>query len=223
MTISENSKKDIIKHLNYDLQRVKVVYPGLSPNFKLLAKTKIEPVLKKYRLNPDFLLFVGTLEPRKNLIRLLKAIDLLEEVTLVIVGQEGWRAKEIKKQAARCRHHLRFLGYVPDQDLPALYNAAKLFVYPSLYEGFGLPVIEAMACGCPVVTAKTSSFPEICGQAAILVDPDNINSLARGIKEILSRPALSKTLKEKGLKKAKEFSWQKCAQETLRVYEEITQ
>lgn len=208
---SESTKEDVIEH--YNIQRnLRVVHLGVKESFK---PTKDKEVLAKYNLPKGYILFVGTLEPRKNLNRLMRAFDMLScQERLVLVGMKGWGNHKFPDNVIR-------LNYVAKEDLPAIYSHAKLFVYPSLYEGFGLPVLEAMACGCPVITSNVSSLPEVAGDAALLVDPYNAEGIAESIRKILIDKKLQKDLREKGMDRAKEFSWNKCAEETQKVYEEV--
>ncbi|MCG2692035.1 glycosyltransferase family 4 protein, partial [Microgenomates group bacterium] len=160
----------------------------------------------------------GTQEPRKNLVRLIKAYQSLglKKITLVIVGKFGW-GDQVKPIPG-----IKILGFVPDEDLRALYSAAKVFAYPSLYEGFGLPILEAFSCGCPVITSNIASLPELGGSAAIYINPLSIKDLSQAIKQLLQFDDSNyRTLREKAIKQAKKFSWEKTAKETLKVYQEV--
>ena len=202
---SMSTKEDLIKIYQLNSARIDVIYPGIEAQFQPVLKQDIERVKIKYKLPDQFVLSVGTQEPRKNLARLQEAMNELK-IPLVLVGRHGWGA------------HTQTLGYVPDEDLPALYSAARVFAYPSLYEGFGFPVLEAMACGTPVVTSNVSSLPEIAGGAAILVDPTDPLQIADGIKQALTdRQQLIKL----GIAQAKRFSWANTAQQVLEVYEKV--
>jgi len=188
-----------------------VIYEAADSLFKPvssnLAKTK-------YQLTDPYILSVGTLEPRKNLNRLIEAFTLLNQknLKLAIVGKFGWGEKT--KPVAG----VKLLGFVPDTDLAGLYSSAKAFVYPSLYEGFGLPVLEALSCGCPVVTSDVSSLPEVAGKAAVYVNPKSVENIGKGIKEAFKQAG---SLRLAGLTQAKKFSWEKTARETLKVYREV--
>jgi glycosyltransferase involved in cell wall biosynthesis len=203
------------------------VYEAAQNNFKRIQVHKIlNSIKQKYHLPDRFILFVGTLEPRKNIIRLLEAYARIKDKLphkLVIAGTKGWLYQPIFEAVKRLslRNNVIFLGYVDDGNLPALYNLADLFVYPSIYEGFGLPVLEAMACGIPVITSNVSSLPEVAGDAAVLVDPYNVKELAGAMKHVLTNASLRKQVINKGFQQAKNFSWKKCARETLKVYEEV--
>lgn len=228
-TISEASKNDIIKFYKVEPEKVVVTYPGIKlkaqmSNLKSISKNA-KLIKDKYGIDGDYILFVGTVQPRKNLVRLIEAFSRITDpkVSLVIVGKKGWLYEEIfeapKKFSVEDR--VKFLNYVSDEDLQLLYKNALCFTLPSLYEGFGLPVLEAMANGCPVVISKTSSLPEVGGDAAIYVDPENVENIAEGLQKILSEEKLRKELIEKGYKQVKKFSWERTARETLKVLEEV--
>lgn len=210
---SQNTKKDLIKYFDIDSEKIEVVYEGVTEKFKPCKQKK-----------HDFILAVSTLEPRKNFKRIIESYIHLKEKfniseDLVIVGKKGWYFKDILRIPPRYEKHIDFRGYVSEKDLIELYQSAKIFVYPSLYEGFGLPVLEAMACGCPVITSKVSSLPEVAGDAAILVNPNDVNALAEAMHEVLTNENLQERLAVMGLERAKKFSWKQCAAETIRVYE----
>ncbi len=223
---SQNTKKDLINLFNIRNDKIEVIYLGVDEVYhpirtqELLRETK-----NKYNLPREFILFVGTIEPRKNLKRLIEAFYELKknksiEHGLVIVGEKGWLCDDIFETLGKL--HLNqdviFAGYIPESELPLIYNAADLFVFPSLYEGFGLPPLEAMACGVPVVTSNVSSLPEVVGDAAILVDPYNIQAIAEAIEQVLENNNLREKMIEKGFNQAKKFSWEKAARETLNLY-----
>jgi len=219
IAVSESTKQDIIEILKIPAKKIRVIHEACSTEFTEKSAEDTEKIKKKYGIKGDYLLAVGTLEPRKNLKRVIEAFKILDirNLELVIAGKFGWGEdlKSIKNQDSV--NQIKLLGYVPDEDLPGLYAGAEVFVYPSLYEGFGLPILEAMACGCPVVTSNISSMPEVAGEAAVLVDPEKVNDIARGIQEALEN---REQLIEKGKARAKEFSWEKTARETLKVYQE---
>lgn len=229
IAVSEATKKDLFQRFSINPEKVSVIYEGYNqelfrPIRIIEAQGKVE---KKYGLKNDYILFVGTIQPRKNLIRLIEGFSLLarkiDKVDLVLVGKPGWLNEEIYKHPKKLRLEKRvhFLNYVPDNDLPDLYSAAKVFALPSLYEGFGLPVIEAMACGCPVVTSATSSLGEIGGDATILVDPYNVEEISASLYRVISENDLRRSLVSKGLKRVERFSWKNCAIETLEVFEKV--
>jgi glycosyltransferase involved in cell wall biosynthesis len=176
-------------------------------------------------IDTPYLLAVGTLEPRKNLLTLLHAYAALPPSVppLVLTGSPGWGNQTLATTLATLNlgERVRFTGYVADEVLPALYSAAELFLYPSLYEGFGLPVLEAMACGAPVITSSTSSLPEVAGAAAVLIDPQRADHLAEAIQTLLETPDQRARLREAGLARAQTFSWDRCAQDTVNVYRQV--
>ncbi|EHP84940.1 glycosyltransferase family 4 protein [Methanotorris formicicus] len=227
ITISHHTKQDIIKHFKIPEDKIKVIHLAANENYKPLNEKEIEKIREKYNLNYPFILYVGGLEPKKNISTLLKALYKLKKQgikhKLVITGEKRWKYKSIFEtiEKLNLQKDVIFTGYVPDEDLPALYNAADLFVYPSLYEGFGLPPLEAMACGTPVITSSTSSLPEVVGDAGIMVNPYDVDELAKAMYEVLTNDGLREELSKKGLERAKLFSWKKCAEEHLKVYEEV--
>ena len=226
---SNNTKNDIIKYYHVDEQKISVIPLGASGKYKQLDFQIVESVKTKYQLNFPFVLFVGTLEPRKNIPTLLKAFSICKKkisgLKLVIVGQMGWKYAEIFSTLADLdlTKDVIFLYYVPREDLPALYNAAELFVYPSFYEGFGLPPLEAMQCGVPVITSNTSSLPEIVGERGNMVHPTDVCGLADMMYLLLSDDNQRKENIRYGLSRTKMFSWEKCAQQTQEVYDEISE
>ncbi len=225
VTISENTKQNIMSFYGIDSERICVIFPGFeSDRYRLGIKT--EGLKKKYALT-EYLLYVGNLLPHKNLQRLLRAFSLIAmqfPYKLVIAGYKDPRffpALEAEIQALGLAEKILFLNYVPADELPAFYAGAEAFVFPSLYEGFGLPPLEAMACGCPVVVSKVASLPEVCGDAAYYVDPYDVESMAKGMYKVLTDEALRRSLIEKGLERAKLFSWEKSAKEHLEVFKEV--
>lgn len=181
---------------------------------------------KKYHLPEHFLLFVGNFNPRKNLERLIRAFDRAKEEgishQLVIAGEQGWKFnRDSVLQGIEHHSDIRFIGYVPDEDMPALYSAAELFLFPTLYEGFGIPVLEAQACGTPVLTSNGSAMPEVCGESAVFVDPYDADSIAEGILSILNDPKLAASLTEKGLRNVQRFSWAASARRLDEIMESL--
>jgi glycosyltransferase involved in cell wall biosynthesis len=227
ITVSENTKNDLINKFKIPEDKIRVIPLAANENFKQIDESKIFSTTTKYNINCPFILYVGTLEPRKNIPNLLNAYYKLKKQginhKLVIAGGKGWKYKEIFEtiEKLNLQKDVIFTGYVPDEDLPGLYNAAELFVYPSLYEGFGLPPLEAMQCGTPVITSNTSSLPEVVGAAGITVNPYDVDELANKMYEVLTNEDLRKEMSKKGLERAKLFSWKKCAEEHLKVYEEV--
>jgi glycosyltransferase involved in cell wall biosynthesis len=226
ITISEHSKKDIVKRLQVAPSKVTVTYLGAAPIFSLVSDQERKRVRQNYCKNP-FILTVGTLEPRKNLLRLIQSISILHnrglKYDLIHVGSPGWMFDSIQQEVERLglTNSVHFLGRIPVEDLAALYNSALVMVYPSLYEGFGLPLVEAMACGCPVISSNVSSIPEVVGDAGILIDPNNVNELADAMEELLVNRDLAIDLREKGLQRVKLFSWERCAMQTLELYYQV--
>ena len=227
ITDSRQSKEDILHFLPIKEKNVTVVPLAAGEAYHPLPDGEIKRVLEKYDIRPPYILYVGALEARKNMLGLLEAYARLrrwsEKWTLVIVGARKWKYAPIFETVQRLglEPFVDFTGYVEEEDLPALYNGADLFVFPSLYEGFGLPVLEAMACGTPVVTSNTSSLPEVAGDAALLIDPYDIDEIVAAMRTILEDKALAAELRTKGLARAKEFSWERTARETIAVYEKV--
>ncbi len=228
IAFSHSTKRDLIKYMGVPEDKLRTVYNGIDTDrFKVLPPSYIELVRQKYKLDFPFILYVGNLEPKKNIPTLLKAFTLFSsknsgDYKLVIVGHKVWRYEPIFNtiKDLNLQDKVIFLGYVPEEDVPGIYNAANLFVLPSIYEGFGLPPLEAMACGVPVVTSNSSSLPEVVSDAGIMVDPYDSAALANAIDQVLSDEMLRTTLIKRGLERVKLFSWQKCAEETVAVYEE---
>ena len=220
-------KDDVVRHLGLPDDRVVVTPEGCEPRFRPAAATSVDEVVVRYRLPPRYLLAVGIRDPRKNITALLHAFARLRQggridagLRLVLAGARG-RLDEPAFRTARSLgldQAVVFPGFIDDDHLPALYSGAALFVFPSLYEGFGLPVLEAMACGVPVVTSDAASMPEVAGGAALLVDPRNVDALAAAIAQGLSDEGLRRRLRSAGLARAGQFSWQRTARRTLDVY-----
>lgn len=229
-TVSEYSRQDLLSIYKLPPEKVVVTYNGVEPHFTPRPEVPNETpeIRSRYGIARDFLLAVGSLQPRKNLVRLIRAYAKLRSERadftpqLVIVGRRLWLTHEIFDEVKRHRwaDDVILTGYVADEDLPALYRAAKAFVYPSLFEGFGLPPLEAMACGTPVVTSGVSSLPEVTGGAALLIDPNDEQSLASALVKIVSDDLLRAQLREKGIAQAKKFTWRDAAEKTLRLYQE---
>lgn len=231
ITISEATQKDVIRLLKIPEEKIQTIYIACSKEFRLIQdKNKLQEIKIKYHLPDDYLLFVGTNEPRKNLAFLVKAFyDLKKEfpnLKLVIVGKKGWEKEplSVKVDQLNLKKEILFPGYVDQEDLPGIYNLAKMLVFPSLYEGFGLPVLEALSCGLPVVCADNSSLPEVLGEAGFFIKANEIETYGKNITQVLklNKSQLDK-LREKSLYQAQKFSWEKCARETLKVYESLIQ
>ncbi len=216
--------RDLEREYGVPAGRIRVVYPGLDPAMARASEAAQEEVRERYHLPGRFVLYVGTIQPRKNLARLIEAFARLPGdlagVDLVLAGQIGWLAGEIIATVRRLGLEARvhFPGYVPQGDLPALLSAAECFVMPSLYEGFGLPVLEAMACGTPVVCSAASSLPEVAADAALLVGPHDTSGWAEAMGRVLDDPALAASLSARGLARARRFTWTAAAQATMEVY-----
>lgn len=228
LTNSEATKRDIVNHLKIHPDKVFVTHLGADDRFYPMERVEVEPVLRRYKLNKPFILFVGTLEPRKNVETLIRAFNELKTEhwiphKLVLVGQKGWLYKNIFKaiESSPFKSSILYLDYVADEDVPALMNGADVFAYPSFYEGFGLPVLEAMQCGCPVVTSNVSSLPEVGGKACLYVHPESADELSEKLLAVIQNKALQNEISEKGIERAKEFSWEKCAGKTLQAYQMV--
>lgn len=230
IAVSKATKKDIIKRVGIDKDKISVIYEGFNQELCQTKNDIVNITLKDLDLvSGQYFLFVGTIQPRKNIKRLIEAYALFlkQGVTpdLVLAGGKGWLSEEIyalPKQLG-IENKVKFLGYVPDEKLYALYTNAIAFLYPSLFEGFGLPILEAMTIGCPVLTSNISSMPEVAGQAAVLVDPTSIKDISEGIKRLYTDSGLRKRLQTAGLKQAKQFSWEKAARQTLEVFSKVLQ
>jgi glycosyltransferase involved in cell wall biosynthesis len=228
VTDSDWTRHDVIDHLGVRAERVTTVHLAPGPVFRLITdRHEVQRAARRHGLPQDFLIFVGTLEPRKNVPTLLKAFRQLWErglsVHLAIVGRKGWLYEKIFCTLTELglADSVHFLEHVSDEDLARLYNAARCLVLPSYYEGFGLPPLEAMACGTPVVVSNRSSLPEVVGDAGLLIDPDRPEELSEALARLLEDSALSKSLRQRGLERASEFSWDRAAQETFAVYDKV--
>jgi len=224
-TISSSSKDDIIKAYKTPEKKVIVTYPGiktiLSNKYKALS---MDDLRKKYGIKQQYILFVGTLQPRKNITRLIEAFSRIkQDIQLVVVGKKGWLFSEILEAPKKFKieDRVKFLDFVPDEDLPFFYKNAICFVLPSLYEGFGLPILEAMKNGCPVIASNVSSLPEAGGDAALYVNPLDVDDIKKNLELIIHNSELRKGLIEKGYEQVRKFSWEKTAKETLKVLEEV--
>jgi glycosyltransferase involved in cell wall biosynthesis len=222
IAVSESTKRDVIEQYGIAPEKVDVVYNGVDPAFRPLPADQVSAFRTDRGLPDRFILFVGTLEPRKNIARLLQAYARLPGARppFMLVGGKGWFYDEVFSLVERLElgAEVHFAGYVPADDLPCWYNAADLFVYPSLYEGFGLPPLEAMACGTPVVTSTASSLPEVVGPAALLVDPTDTEALAVAMERGLTDAGLRAQMKAQGLARAADFSWSETARRTKESY-----
>jgi glycosyltransferase involved in cell wall biosynthesis len=221
IAVSYTTRDDLIRLLHVPAEKITVIWEGIHPSFRVQEHPVVE-------LPDDYLLFVGTIEPRKNIPHLLQGYAILKSrqktvPKLVLVGQKGWLSEEsfAAIEGLGLQQDVIWLGGVPFNELPALYNRAKILVYPSLYEGFGFPPLEAMACGTPTITSDRGALKEIAGEAALYVNPDEPESIADALQKLLSDESLYQTLREKGLAHIRQFSWEQTARQTLAVYEKV--
>ncbi len=213
-TVSENTKKDLVQIFKTDEKKITVIPCAASTAFRPFPPQEMQKFRKEKNLPDKYILAVGTLEPRKNMKTLIKCMSQIPaEVSLYIIGGKGWQYEEIFDQVKKegLANRVKFLGYVDEKELPLYYNAAACFVFPSLYEGFGIPPLEAMQCGCPVVCSNTSSLPEVVGDGVLLINPLSVNDMSGAIQSILSGESLTRSLREKGLIQAGKFSWENSA------------
>lgn len=229
IAVSQKVKSDILNSFDIDPEKVSVIYHGVDPAFKKVTdNTLLEETRREYRLPGKFILFVGNLEPKKNIYRILEAFAILKksraiEHSMVFAGKKGWKMNDLDRAIAahgleECVH---ITGYVEKAHLPALYSLADVFVFPSLYEGFGLPVVEAMACGTPALISNAGALPEIGGDACVQADPYDVSSIAEAMYSLLSDAPLRERCAREGLSRAGLFSWEKTAQETMKVYQSL--
>lgn len=226
ISVSQSTKKDLINQ-GIEGEKISVIYEGFDNSlFKPPSLDIYSSILKQFDLeNQKYFLFVGTIQPRKNLGNLIKAFKGFKnvfpqtEIKLVLAGGKGWLSEDIFTLPKKLgiKECVKFLGRVKDEELPALYSGALAFTYPSLYEGFGLPILEAMACSCPVITSNSSSLPEVAGDGAIYADPLSVEQILEAMFKIAQNDSLRDNLITKGSKQVEKFSWEKCAQETLEV------
>lgn len=231
IAVSEATKYDLTQRLGVPDSKVTVIYEASSPQYRPLPEEEVRRyVERKFGIDGCYILFVSTIEPRKNVPGLLQAYRRLldfykDDVQLILVGGQGWLFDEVFGTVERLKltERVRFLGRVDTVDLPYLYNAARLLVQPSFYEGFGLSPLEAMACGTPVIVSNVSSLPEVVGDAGLRVDPEDVSELAVGMHRLLTDESLREEMIEKGLARAASFSWEKAARQTLEVYRKVSQ
>lgn len=229
ITVSEYSRQDIINTYGIAPDLVSVTPEAASPTFtRVTTETELQRVRQIYAIEGDYILSLCSIQPRKNLVRLIEAYSLLRRShregklpQLVLAGKRGWLDNETMRAAQRDEVNagIRFTGYVADEHLNALYSAATCFVYPSYFEGFGLPILEAMKCGTPVIAGNRTSIPEVAGEAALLFDPFDVQSLVEALKLVLNDAGYRATLGAKGLQRASDFSWQRTARLTLDAYQ----
>ncbi len=225
LTFSQNTKNDLLKNYKIKDDKIKVVPLAGRDEFKKdIPEEKIEKVKKKYNIKKKYFIFTGTLEPKKNVVRIGKAFINIKkkynDICLVFAGAKGWNVDELY-EIAKDEKDIIFTGFVPDEDLVPLVKGAFCSLFPSIYEGFGLPVLDAFNAGIPLITSNTSSIPEIAGDAAILIDPLSIEELENAMKIILENDGKRKELIEKGKKQAEKFSWDKTVAEIIKLYEKV--
>lgn len=227
IAVSKSTKHDLIKDYKINEKKITVIPEAADPIYRPLTEKEIEKIKQKYSLITPFILYVGTIEPRKNITTILDAfascLKSFPNLELVIAGKKGWYYEQIflHLHELKIQEKVKFLGYVPLSDLPALYNAAHIFVYPSHYEGFGLPPLEAMQCGTPVITSNVSSLPEVMGEKGIMTNPDDYITLGVEIKKLIQDSSYRNNQIQYGFEQARKFSWKKTADLTIRVYEDI--
>ena len=228
MTVSESSKRDILRFFDVEPDKISVIYNGIDERFGLEPREEdVARVRERYQLQDPFVLYAGNVKPHKNLERLIEAFDLVRkrgfnQLKLVLIGDEISKYAELRRavHSHQLHKYVRFLGYLPEETLAAMYRLAGVFVFPSLYEGFGLPPLEAMASGTPVVTSNVSSLPEVAGGAAILVDPYDPVSIADGVARVLGDASLRQELRVKGLARARQFSWETYIRRVREIYQQ---
>jgi glycosyltransferase involved in cell wall biosynthesis len=232
LTVSETSKLDILRRFRVPADKITVAYNAIDERLLVTpSEDDVERVRARYQLKDPFALYVGNIKPHKNIERLIDAFDLLrhepgfDSLKLVIIGDQISKYQGLRRAVHqhKLHKHVRFLGFVPLETLGVLYRVASVFVFPSLYEGFGLPPVEAMACGLPVVTSNISSLPEVVGDAAVLVDPYDPDSIAAGMRAVLTDESLRASLRERGFAQARQFSWERSVQQIRTVYEQVMQ
>lgn len=240
IAVSKATAKDLEEIFNLPRKKIKVIYHGIDRRFfRKRGLAEIKKIKKKYKISNNYLLFLGTFEPRKNIIRLIEAYerfrnglihssisqkkDFFSKYQLVLAGAEDKNSKKIKEKIFKSRYRKDIIlpGYIAADDLGRLFSGADLFIFSSLYEGFGLPIIEAMAKRVPVITSNVSSMPEVSQDAALLIDPYDVAQMAQAIYDVLTDKRLNKKLRDRGLKRAKNFKWEKCAKETLAIYKQL--
>ncbi len=229
ITVSSNSRDDLVELLGVEVDKITVVYEAAGSHFHRIDDTSVRNrVREKYGIPEEFILSVATLEPRKNLSTLMEAFCFLKKERdiqhkLVITGKKGWLYHDIFETARESGldSSIIFTGFVDTEDMPVIYSMSSVFAFPSLYEGFGLPLLEAMSCGAPVVCSDTSSLPEVVGDAGILVEPTNVKAWVESLEKSLKDKDFVQILRSKGLQRSKLFSWEKAAKETFQVYKDV--
>jgi glycosyltransferase involved in cell wall biosynthesis len=237
IAVSKSTKNDLAYFLKISPDKISVIYEAYDDKTYTIFNKKdcykrIKQFLDNKSINVELndskiILNVNTIQPRKNIVGIIKAFNQIahkdNKSKLLICGKKGWKTQDICAEYNRSpfKDRILFLGFVPDQIVADLYNISHVFIYPSFYEGFGLPILEAQACGCPVIASNVSSMPEVAGDGAILVDPYSVEEMANAISEVISNEESRDSLTEKGLKNCNTYSWKKCAEETMKIYEEV--
>jgi len=229
IAVSEATREDLVRQLGVPPEKIQTIHEALGTGYEPVRDPgRLEAVRRTYRLEGPYILFVGNLEPRKNLVRLIEAYALLRRRVrlphrLVLAGKNGWLYRPIFQAVERLglQQEVIFTGYVAQEDLPAIYSMAEAFAFPSLYEGFGLPVLEAMACGVPVVAGASGSIPEVAGDAALLVSPYQVEAIAEALHRVLIEAELRAELRARGLARSRAFSWERAAIQTREVYQQV--
>jgi alpha-1,3-rhamnosyl/mannosyltransferase len=226
IAISAHTRKDAVEILGIPEDRIRVIYPGVAEAFFDVAREQAAGTRTRYALDSPYLLFVGCIEPRKNVPAMIQAYQQLpeslrSEVHLVIAGPFGWASEGVRKMLAAAHGTVRYLGYVPERDLPGLFRGAAALVYPSQYEGFGLPPAQAMAAGVPVIASDCSCLPEVVGGAGLFVPPRSVDALSDAMEKVLTQPELAESLSAHGKSRAGAYHWSKCAAESLEFFKEL--
>jgi glycosyltransferase involved in cell wall biosynthesis len=230
LTVSEASKRDILRYYSIPDQRIDVIYNAIDDRLgEEPSPEDIERVRDRYQLNAPYVLYAGNIKPHKNLERLIEAFHTLRQdpdlghVKLLIIGDEVSKYATLRRAVHRYKLHkyVRFFGFVPDKTLAVFYRLARVFVFPSLYEGFGFPPLEAMASGAPVITSNVSSLPEVVGDAALLIDPHDPIAIAEAMRRVLLDSDLREDLRQRGLRRVKEFSWERSVRRVREIYDEV--
>ncbi len=230
LTVSEASKRDILRYYSIPDRRIEVIHNAIDDRLGETPSTEdIERVRERYQLNAPYVLYAGNIKPHKNLERLIEAFHTLRQdpdlahVKLLIIGDEVSKYATLRRAVHRYKlhKHVRFFGFVPDKTLAVLYRLARVFVFPSLYEGFGFPPLEAMAAGAPVITSNVSSLPEVVGDAALLIDPLDPAAIANAMRRVLMDSDLREDLRQRGLRRVQEFSWERSVRRVREIYDEV--
>lgn len=226
IAVSEATKKDILKYFNIQEKKIDIVSPGIY--LEDYMKDDNDDILSKYKLPNSYILYLGTLEPRKNIINIIKSFEKYKKenkskIQLVLVGKKGWKYEKIFQayEESPYKEEIKILGYIDEKDKVLLYKNAKVFLYPSFYEGFGMPILEAMAAGTPVITSNISSLPEVAGNAAILVNPYDINEILDAMREVLNNEKLRKNMIALGFNQANKYTWEKSVEKLEKIYEDL--